>query len=481
MNTFRFLAALSAVALTLGGCSLAPLYRTPDAAMPAQFKEAPPGWTMARPTDEQGRGAWWQAVSDPELDRLLVRLDDANQNLKVAEARWRQASALGRQYRAALLPTVTAQLGAARSGGAVSATAGSSSAINRSFTGSLNAAWDTDLWGRLRNQSAAQDAAIAASAADVANARLSLQGELVANYLALRVADAQRQLLDDIATAYAGSLQIVRNRYAVGVASRADVAQAESQWFNARAQAEDTAVNRAQLEHAIAVLIGEAPTMFGLAPWPPEGSIKLTSSAALTVPAALPSTLLQRRPDIAAAERRLAAANAATGTARAALFPALTLSAGETARGRNLAELFSLSNTAWSLGTALATTVFDFGARRAGVEQATANYDASLATYRQTVLDALLSVEDQLAALRILDQEIALQTEATRAAGEAVAFTNNQYKAGTVPFLNVLTAQAADQAARRTLLTLNGRRLTATVLLIQALGGGWEGLEAATP
>jgi NodT family efflux transporter outer membrane factor (OMF) lipoprotein len=334
--------------------------------------------------------------------------------------------------------------------------------------------WELDLWGRLRRQAEVQDAAAEASLADLANTRLSLEAELATNYFALRVADAQQALLDASVQAYETTLQLTRNRYAAGVVTRADVATAETQWLSAQAQAADNGINRAQLEHAIAVLLGRAPADFALDPLPasqPPGRLEL---ALPQVPAVLPSELLERRPDIASAERQVASANASIGVAQAALFPALTLSAGAGTRGSALADLFSVSNRFWSLGPALAVTLFDAGARRAGVREAEAAYDATVATYRQTVLGALREVEDQLVALRVLEREADLQAQAVRAAGEALSLALNQYRAGTAAYLNVVTAQAADQNARLNALGITGRQLSATVQLVRALGGGWR-------
>jgi NodT family efflux transporter outer membrane factor (OMF) lipoprotein len=374
------------------------------------------------------------------------------------------------QARAALFPTLTA--GASDTRGSA-ATSGRNSVAN-TLQANLDASWEIDLWGRLHDLSASQDATTQASLADLANTRLSLEAELASDYFALRVADAQQALLNASVTAYADSLALTRNRYNAGVAAQSDVSLAETQWLTAKTQAEDNAINRAQLEHAMAVLVGKAPSDFSLP------SLALTEPGAMLpmqlpgIPPSLPSSLLERRPDIATSERQVAAANASIGAARAALFPALTLSASGGYRSSGLGDLFSVANRFWSLGPAMALTIFDAGARRAAVAQAQASYDATVANYRQTVLNALQSVEDQLVALRILDNESVLQAQATRASAQTVELTLNQYKAGTVPYLNVLTAQTTDQAARRSLLDIKGRQLAASVQLVKALGGGWQ-------
>jgi NodT family efflux transporter outer membrane factor (OMF) lipoprotein len=305
-------------------------------------------------------------------------------------------------------------------------------------------------------------------------ALLSAQATLVQTYLQLRVIDAQRRLLDETVSAFQDSLQITRNRYAAGVAGRIDVAQAETQLKSTQAQAIDLGVQRAQLEHAIALLIGKAPADFALVA--NDALPQLPS-----IPVGLPSTLLERRPDVAAAERRAAAANAQIGVAQAAFFPALTLSATGGYQSSSLSQLFTLPNRFWSLGPALALTLFDAGARSARKDEAIAAYDASVATYRQTVLTALQEVEDNLVALRVLDAEAAMQREATLSAEESLRLTRNQYKAGTVSYLNVVIVQAAALAAERNTLDITGRRLVASAGLLKALGGDWRAAAMPDP
>jgi NodT family efflux transporter outer membrane factor (OMF) lipoprotein len=460
--------------LVLAACSGMP-YETPSISLPAQFKEAPGGWKNAEPTHAQAGNALWQVFADPQLNELITQVDAANQNLLVAEARWRQATALASQAQASLFPTVSADAAATR---ASSTSSGyTKTTTTNTLQGSLSASWEIDLWGGLHDQAREQEATAQASLADLANTRLSLESTLATDYFALRVADAQAALLNASVKAYADSLALTRNRYAAGVASRSDVSSAETQWYAARTDAEDNAITRAQLEHAIAVLIGKDPSGFSLATLKTvteSAPASLLPAKLPTIPPALPSDLLERRPDIATAERQVAAANAGIGVARAALFPKLTLSATDGARGSNLNNLLGLTHRFWSLGPDLAGTIFDAGARRAAVNQAQANYEATVANYRQTVLTALQSVEDQLVALRVLENEAGLQEQTVRASTQTVTLTLNQYKAGTVPYLNVLTAQTTDQTAQRTALTIRGRQLAATVQLIKALGGSWQ-------
>ncbi|MDR3412437.1 MAG: efflux transporter outer membrane subunit [Formivibrio sp.] len=466
---WRTLALPTALSLVLAACASTP-YTAPAFNMPAQFKEAPAGWKNAEPADTATRGLVWQSFGDAQLDALIAKVDTANENLHVAEAHWRQAAALGRQARAALFPTLGA--GASDSRGTTGSSAKTS--IANTVQADLSANWEVDLWGRLHNLSDAQTATAQASLADVANTRLSLEAELASDYFALRVADAQQALLNASVAAYADSLALTRNRYAAGVAAQSEVTLAETQWLSAQTQAEDLSINRAQLEHVIAVLVGQAPADFSLPVAKQDHPSAMLPMQLPALPVSLPSSLLERRPDIAASERQVAAANASIGAARAALFPALTLSADGGYRNTGLGDLFGIANRFWSLGPSLAMTIFDAGAKQAGIAQAQASYDATVANYRQTVLNALQNVEDQLVALRVLGNETVLQAQATRASAQTVALTLNQYRAGTVPYLNVLTAQVTDQNAQRNALDIKGRQLAASVQLIKALGGGWQ-------
>jgi NodT family efflux transporter outer membrane factor (OMF) lipoprotein len=448
------------MALMLAGCAAGPDYRKPDIEVPA-------GWREAQPADALPRGSWWSVFGDAELDALMKRVEVSNQNIRAAEARLRQARALADQARAGLFPSVSANASATRSKAPSLPNAPTTSKAVNNFNAALNASWELDLWGRVRRSVEAGEASFQASGADLEAARLSQRAALAQNYFALRVADATRQLLEDTVAAYERSLELTRNRYAAGVVARVDVVQAEVQLKGAQAQLLDVGVERAQLEHAIAVLLGEAPANFALARAPLAAKMP-------RIPVGLPSELLERRPDIAAAERSVAAANAQIGVARAAFFPTLTLSAASGYRGTNLADLFTSPARFWSLGAAGALAVFDGGLRRAVSNQAIAAYDAEAATYKQTVLAGFQEVEDNLAALRILEEEAGVQGEAVEGARHAVELTVNQYRAGVVSYLNVINAQATAYTSERAALNLLGRRLTASVALIRALGGGWS-------
>jgi len=444
----------------LGGCTAGPDYVRPDVDMPGAYKEAGP-WQPARPDDAALSGDWWSVFADPDLSGLLAQIDISNQNVRVAEAQFRAARALVKQTRAGAYPTVSAVASATRS-----RAPGNVPAVTTQAVG-LDASWEIDLWGRVRRAVEADVASAQASEADLAAARLSARAELAGDYFQLRVLDEQKRLLDDTVAAYSRALDITRKRYAAGVAAKVEVAQAQTQLESTRAQAIDVGVQRAALEHAIAVLLGKPPAGFSL-------PASTTPIPVPTLPTELPSRLLERRPDIAAAERLVAAANARIGVAQAAYFPSLALTGNTGFESAPLADLFTAPARVWSVGPALAETLFDAGARKAQTRQAVAGYDASVATYRQTVLGALQDVEDNLAALRILEEEARVQDAAVQAARESVALTTNQYKAGTVNFLNVVIVQAAQLSNERSALSIHGQRLAATVALIRALGGGWE-------
>lgn len=464
--------------LQLAGCAVGPDYRRPDSAAPAGFKEpgATDGWVGATPADAADRGAWWAVFGDPLLDGLAAQVEVSNQNVAAAAAAYAQARALVREQRAALFPVVTLDGAASRSGtgarsgvsesnGVVSA--GSSGRRGNTYQSSIGASWEPDVWGRLSRTEANAAASAQASAADLASARLSAQGELVVDYIALRQADAQAALLQDTIAAYQRALEITTNRYTAGINPKSDVLQAQTQLYNAQADAVDLQRQRAQMEHAIAVLIGKAPADFSLAaaPW---------KAVVPEVPTGLPSTLLQRRPDIAGAERRVAAANEQIGIARSAFYPSLSLSASYGVSASRVGDLFNASSSLWSLGLSAAQTLFDAGATRERVAQAQAAYDATVARYRQAVLTAFQDVEDQLAAGRVLQQEQGLRERASRAADEAEAQALNRYRAGQVGYTDVVTAQASALSARRTLVQLMADRQTSAAALIQALGGGWH-------
>jgi NodT family efflux transporter outer membrane factor (OMF) lipoprotein len=401
----------------------------------------------------------------------MQRVEISNQTIRGAEARLRQARAVADQARAGLFPTVSASGSATRSKApSLSNQPNFATGAVNNYNLGLNASWELDLWGRVRRSVEAGEANWQASAAQLEAARLSARATLAQQYFALRVADSTRRLLEDTVKAYQRSLELTRNRYDAGVVARVDVVQAEVQMKSAQAQLIDVGVERAQLEHAIALVLGEVPANFALAP--SDLAIGMPQ-----VPVALPSELLERRPDIASAERAMAAANAQIGVAKAAYFPTLTLSGATGFRTTNIANLLSAPSRFWSLGAAAAEVLFDGGQRGALTDQAVAAYDVQVASYRQAVLTGYQEVEDNLAALRILGEEAALQEEVVQAARHALELTNNQYSAGVVSYLNVITAQATALANERTAVNVLGRRLTASVGLIHALGGGWTTAE----
>lgn len=454
---------------SLAGCAVGPRYVRPEVEIPQAFKEqaGADGWKLAQPADLPGAGPWWTLFGDPQLDSLERKVEISNQNVKTAEANFRQAQATVKASTAALFPVLSASASSNRSSGGAGPL-GTGSGMESNQTLSFGVSWDTDVWGRLRSAVESSRASAQASANDLAAARLSMQVNLAQDYFQLRGNDAQRQLLERTLEAYQKSLDLTRNRHAGGIATEADVAQAETLLESTRAQAIDLGIQRSQLEHAIALLTGQPASSFAL-PLAP-----LTTAAPPRPAFGLPSQLLERRPDVAAAERHVAAANAQIGVARAAFFPSLTLSASGGFSGAGLAGLLAAPNHFWALGAALAATLFDGGARTAQYEQARAAFDATVATYRQTVLQSFQEVEDDLAQLRILEQEMQVQEAALRAARRSAEIAVNQYKAGIVPYLNVTTAQAAALTSERNVVTVAGNRMVATVLLTAALGGGWE-------
>lgn len=458
--------SLLILALALTGCAVGPDFLRPSVEIPPAFKEAP-GWKSAEPQDEAPRGHWWEIYGDAELNALASQVEEANQNVQQAAAQYRQALALLGGARAAYSPTLSTGLSASRAQTAASGAAKAAPPVTDNTRLALNAAWEIDLWGRIGRSVEASEASALASRADLQSALLSAQTTLVQTYLLLRVNDAQQQLLEQTLAAYERSLSITRNRHEAGVAGRVDVAQAQAQFKTTQAQLIDLSVQRANYEHAIAVLIGKAPAAFAIAR-------NNTLPALPTPPAALPARLLERRPDIAAAERRMAAANAQIGVAQAAFFPALTLSGAGGYQNSSLSNLFTVPHRFWSIGPALALNLFDGGARTAQKESALAAYDKTVAAYRQVVLTAFQEVEDNLAALRQLAEEARIQQEAARAADEALSLVENQYQAGTVSYLNVVVAQASALSARRSSLDIAGKRLQANAVLLKALGGDWE-------
>ena len=456
-------ACLGLATALLGACAVTPAYQQPDLPVPAAFKEAGATWAPAAPADALDRGPWWELFGDAELDDLAEQVQLSNQNIAAAVAAYAQAQAVVRQQRAGLLPSVSLSGGATRTGGEGASRSGLSTQA------SLSVDWAPDLWGRLQSSVGSAEASAQASEADLASARLSAVGALASAYFQLREADAEIDLLQATVDGYERSLQIARNRYAAGIAANTDVLQAQTQLANTRADLAGVQADRAKLEHAIAVLVGSAPANFTLAPlattWVPTVPV---------VPVGVPSTLLQRRPDIVAAERDVAVANAQIGIQRSAYFPSVTLSASLGSSGSVVGDLLRSSNSLWSLGLSLAQVVLDAGAIAARVEGAQAGNDAAVARYRQTVLAAFQAVEDQLTQSRTLVAQEALRREASAAADQAEQQMLNRYRAGQVGYTDVVTAQASALNARRALLQLQVGRQVAAVGLVQALGGGWQ-------
>ncbi|WHZ10429.1 MAG: Outer membrane factor (OMF) lipoprotein associated wth MdtABC efflux system [Burkholderiaceae bacterium] len=458
------------VGVALAGCTVGPDYRRPAAEVPATYKEAGP-WKTAEPRPADCDTAWWEMFRDPELNRLVAEANAANENIAQAEAQYRQASALADAARAAFWPGVGASAGVTRS---LTNTNGIKEGTYPSVA--LGASWAPDLWGGVRRSVEAGEAGAAASADQLAGARLGVQALLAQDYLQLRVTDLLIRLYADTTEAYQRALKLTRSQYAAGVALPSDVALAESQLKTAQAQGVDLQVQRSQLEHAIAVLIGKPPAALTLPAEPT--SVQQLGARLPVIPVGVPSDLLERRPDIAAAERLAAQANANIGVAKAAYFPSLTLAASAGYSSASFPALFDTPSRVWSLGAVLAETLFDGGLRSARNAQAVAAYDAAVAQYKQTVLNSFQQVEDNLALLRVLQQEVALQDQAVQAARRAEQMALAQYRGGTATYLAVVTAQQLSLTNQRTAVQLRGRQLLASVALITATGGGWS---AAAP
>ena len=457
----RFLIIL--LSALLGACSLkriGPDYRTPAMPLPAHFKEAD-GWKVAQPADASPREPWWNLFHDPLLNELAPRVAISNQNIAASVAAFQQAQALVAQQRASLFPTLGLTGSATRTNVANAVTP------LRRVRVDLGAAWEPDLWGRLGRSVQGAEANAQASAGELATATLSAQGELVTNYLLLRHADAQRKLLEAAIADYQRVVTITENRYKVGVAPKTDLLQAQTQLSNAQSDYTGLLSQRAQLEHAIAVLLGEAPSNFTIAA-SDEWRIAVPE-----LPMVVPSQLLERRPDIAAAERRVAAANEQIGIARSAYFPSLNLTGSTGGFAATAPGLLSNPTSIWSLGVVLSQPIFNAGLTKSRVAGAEAFYEQEVALYRQTVLEAFQSVEDQLIASRVLAEQETLLATAAAAATQAQDQVLNRYRAGQVSFLEVVLAQTTALSARRTLLQAQSNRQVASVALIKAMGGGW--------
>jgi len=455
--------------LLLGGCTVGPRYARPAAPAPPQYKELPPAWKAAQPNDQVAKGKWWEVFEDEQLNKLEEQINVSSQTLKAAQAQFEQARAIVRINRSNLYPSVTAGVNVTRSHQSTNRPNGRLSPASNYADLQLpvDASYEADVWGRVRRAVEAARANAQASAADLESVSLSLHAELATDYFQVRALDAEEQLLNSTVSAYEKALRLTQNRYTGGIASQVDVAQAQTQLETTRAQAIDLGVQRAQFEHAIAVLIGQPASTFTLAVSP-------LANTPPVVPVGLPSELLERRPDVAGNERRMAAANAQIGIARAAYYPAITLSATGGFESTSIASWFN-GPSGFIAGSASALlTAFDAGRRRAVTDEAQAAYDQSAANYQQTVLGAFQEVEDSLAALRLLEDEAKTQDAAVAAAEHSLALSTNRYKGGVATYLEVITAQSFALSDQRTAVEIAGRRMAASVSLIKALGGGWS-------
>lgn len=457
---------LVALLLLLAGCAnLAPKYEVPAVETPVAFKEGNGAWVPAAPADTLQRGPWWTLFDDPLLDSLEAQVETANQTVAQAVAAYDQARAITREQRASLFPQVSLD-------GTTNRTGGPDRSTTKSYHVSIGATWEPDVFGRLRLGVQSAQYSEQASIADLAAARLAAQGELASNYFSLRQADLAYALQREVVAGYQRSYQITRNRYEAGIVARTDVLQAESQLANAKADLLSLERTRATNEHAVAVLVGRAPSDFSI-PVDLKWSVKIPA-----LPPEVPSTLLQRRPDIAAAERSVAQANAQIGIARAGYFPSFGLTGSISSTAATIGDLFKASNLVWALGTSVTQMIFDAGATSARVDQSRAALAESAARYRQTVLSAFQDVEDQLVALRVLEAQQSLRAEASRASDLVEQQVLNRYQAGQVNYTEVITAQQNAANARRALIQSQVDREVTIVALIQSLGGGWTGLPA---
>ncbi|MGH8777500.1 efflux transporter outer membrane subunit [Paraburkholderia sp.] len=460
-------ALLAASALT--GCTVGPDYVRPTATAAATYKELEgTGWKPAQPGDTALRGAWWEVYGDPALNGLEQQVAGANQNVQAAQARFRAARSQVAQFRSTFFPVVTA-------GGGFSRTRSSENVLYKSTAGRTindylvqgDATWEPDLWGRVSRSVEGAKANAQASAADAQSVLLSMQAELATDYFELRGIDSEQRLLDDTIKAYREAVDLTQHRLTGGIATDADVAQAQTQLQTTQAQAIDLEVQRTQLEHAIAILVGQSPSTFSL-PVAPLAAVPVVA------PAGVPSALLERRPDIASAERHVVDMNAQIGVATAAFFPNLLLSVTGGLEATNYSQWLLAPARFWSLGPSLAGTLLDFGGRAAVKAQAQAQYDESVAQYRQTVLTAFGEVEDNLAALRVLEREALAQDQAVSASERSLAIVSNRYKNGAITYLDVVVAQTTALTNEQQAVSIARRRMAASVALIKALGGGWD-------
>ena len=470
----RHAATLQAIALSglLAACSLAPEYKVPEAApAPTAYKEDAGNWKVAQPADTQSRGPWWSVFQDPQLDALQAQVSESNQNIKAAFARLQQARAQTQVAHAAYFPTLTAGPTVTRSSGSRNApgyTPGSPR-VGNDLVLDADLSYEIDAWGRVSNSVTSSRAGEQASSADLATLDLAIHAELASNYFMLRGADRQIVLLDEAVADYAKALQLTQNRYNGGVASVGDVAQAQAQLETAKTQAAEIRLQRAQLEHAIALLIGKSASVFHI-----ESQPMLSETMPPAIDPGMPSALLERRADVAAGERRMAAANAQIGIARAAYFPVFSLSAVAGFEGTNGANWIEAPSRLWSLGASALLTVFDGGRRSALTDQARSAYDETVANYRGSVLNAYREVEDSLAALRQLEQESQSEAAAVAATQKALQQANYRYKGGIATYLEVVVAENAALQAQLSASSIQIRRMNASVLLVKAIGGGWQ-------
>ncbi len=468
------------ICLVLAGCMVGPDYHRPAAPAPVAFKELA-GWKISQPADTLDKGAWWSVYHDPVLDRLERDVEVSNQTIKQFEAQYRNAVALVSEARASLFPTAGLSAGVTRSGSGArggsrsgssgtsgtNSSSGSSSGNGTQYSLSGTVAWDLDVWGRIRRQVESSKAAAQVSAADLANAKLSAQATLAADYFDLRAEDALAQLLTDTVAAFRRAMEITQNQYRAGTSSSIDYVTALAQLQSTQAQLVAVGIQRQQFEHAIAVLTGRSPSELTIAPAPLAADVPV-------VPPGLPSALLERRPDIASAERLMQEQNALIGVQIAAYYPDISLSALGEYAGSPLGQLFNVSNQFWSLAASGSETLFEGGLRSASVAAAKASYEASVASYRQTVLTAFQGVEDALSNLRILELQAQAEATAVASTRRAVAATLNAYRAETVPYTSVITEQTQLLTDQQTALSIQQSRLVASVALIEALGGGWS-------
>ena len=468
-QTSGLMVLLVIAAFQVTGCTVGPKYRRPAAEVPSAYKEVG-DWKPAQPNDQNLGGNWWEIFQDPQLNALEAQVNVSNQNLKVAEAQYTQARAILRYHRADYFPTVTADPVATRTKTS-SNRQPHSAALNgityNDFQIPFELSYQIDIWGRVRRTVESYREQAQASAADLATVNLTMHSQLALFYFQARTLDAEEQLLNSTVTQYEQALALIQSRFAGGIASDLEVQQAQTQLETTRAQAIDVGVARAQYEHAVAVLIGKPPASFSLAPLP------LTMPPP-PIPVGLPSELLERRPDIAAAERLMASANAQIGVAKSAYYPLVNLAAVGGFESGSLTTLLSGPSILWSAGPSALVTIFDVGRRRAASDQAVAAYDQAVANYRQTVLTGFQQVEDNVAALRVLENEAQVQDKAVVAAQKYLELATTRYRGGVTSYLEVTTAQSAALADELTAVNILGRRMVDAVLLVQALGGGWD-------